>query len=89
MITRQQHNEAIRKARRERAQYVRDKYLEYGIRSYPDFKPKHKKLSEEERGVIGQQIRKDWKKSRRRSMAVFAGTIFLIAFICFLIFYSW
>ena len=85
MITRQQHNEAIRKARRERALYVRDKYLEYGIQSYTDFKPKHKKLSDEEREAIRERIRKDYKKSRRRSMVVFVGTILLIAFICFLI----
>ena len=85
MITKHQHNENLRKARRERAQYVRDKYMEYGIRSYVDFKPVHKELSDEERQVIRERVRKEYRISRRRSIAVFTGAILLIAFICFLI----
>jgi hypothetical protein len=85
MITRQQHNENLRKARRERAQYVRDKYLEYGVRSYLDHKPVHKELSEEKRLAIREQIRKDYRISRLRSIALFTGAILLIAFIFFII----
>jgi hypothetical protein len=85
MISRQKHNEALGKARRERAQYVRDKYLEYGVRSYIEYKPVHKELSEGERQAIRDQVRKDYRKSRRRSIAVFVGAILLIVSICFII----
>jgi hypothetical protein len=85
MITKHQHNENLRKARRERAQYVRDKYMEYGIRRNLDFKPVHKELSEEERQAIREQVRKDYRIARRRSIAVFTGAILLIAFIFFII----
>lgn len=85
MITKHQHNENLRKARRERAQYVRDKYMEYGIRSYLDYKPVHKKLSEEERQAIREQVRKDYRISRLRSIALFTGAILLLVFIVFVI----
>jgi hypothetical protein len=85
MITKHQHNEALRKARRERAQSVRDKFMEYDLRSYRDYNPIHKHLSEGERQAIRKQIRKDYQKSQRRSIAVFIGAILLIVFICFIV----
>lgn len=85
MITRQKHNEAIRKARRERAQYVRDKYLEYGVRGYMDYKPVHKELSEEERKAIREKVKKAYLKSRRRTIVVFVGAVILIGVICLMI----
>ena len=87
MITKQQHNEAIRKARRERAQGVRDKYLDYGVRNTRMYKPAYKEFSDEDRRSIREQVRKDYRKYRRRSIAVFAGTIILLALICLLILY--
>ena len=87
MITKQQHNEALRKARRERAKGVRDKYLEYGIKSTLVYKPERIELSDEDRRDIGERIRKDYRRSRRRNMAVFAGAIILIGLIYFMIFH--
>ncbi len=87
MITKQQHNEALRKARRERAKGVRDKYMEYGVKSTRSYMPERKELSDEDRRAIRDQVRKDYRKSRRRSMAVFAGVILLVGFICFIIFH--
>jgi len=87
MITKQQHNEALRKARRERAKGVRDRYLEYGVKSVMAYKPERVAISDEDRQAIRDQIRKDYRLSRRRIVAVFAGAILLIGCICFIIFY--
>lgn len=87
MITRQKHNESRRKAGRERAQHLRDKYMESGVRRYADYTPEHKHLGEEERQAIREKIRKDYLKSSRRSIAVFIGAILLLGFICFIILY--
>lgn len=86
MITKQQHNEALRKTRRERAKGVRDRYLEYGVKSTMAYKPERVAISDEDRQVIREKIRKDYRMSRRRSLAVFAGAIVLIGCICFIIF---
>ena len=80
MITKQKHNEALRKARRERAQYVRDKYMEYGVRSYVDFKPAHKQLNEEDRLAIRDRIRADLRRSQQRSIITFVAIILLLGF---------
>lgn len=85
MITRQKHNEAIRKAGRERAQNIRDKYQELGIRRYVDYRPEHKHVSEEERQAIRERIKKDYLKSRYRTVTVFVGAVILIGLICFII----
>jgi len=86
MITKQQHNEALRKARRERAKGVRDKYLNYGLKRPMAYNPERKKFSDEDRQAIREQIMKDHRKTMRRSMAVFAGAIALIGLICIIIF---
>ena len=85
MITKHQHNEALRKARRERALSVRDKFMEYDLRSNKDYKPVYKRLSEEERQAIRKQVRKEYRTSQLRSIAVFIGAILLIVFVCILI----
>jgi hypothetical protein len=86
MITKQQHNEALRKARRERAKGVRDKYLEYGVKRPMAYNPERKEFSNEDRQAIREQIRRDHRKTMRSSVAVFAGAIALIGLICFIIF---
>jgi hypothetical protein len=85
MISRQKHNEALRKVRRERAKYVRDKYLEYGVRSNVEFKPVPDSLSEEERLAIRKHVRNDFRKSRRWSILTFIFAVLLLGFVCFLI----
>jgi hypothetical protein len=86
MIPRQKHNEEMRKARRKRAQYVRDKYMEQNIRSDLDFKPMHRDLGDKERREIRERLQNDFRKSRRRSVIVFLiAALFLVSLIYLLL----
>jgi len=85
MISRQKHNEEMRKARRKRAQHIRDKYLEYSIRSYVDTEPVHRELGDEERMAIRDRAKNEFQKSRRLSIIAFLIATLVLASIGYLI----
>lgn len=80
MINRQKQNRELLSAHRDRVKYVRGKYLEYGVRHYVEFKPKHKALSEAEKRIIRERINRDYRVARFKSMAVTAIVIMLLLY---------
>lgn len=83
MISRQQHNEALRKTRRERAQMIRDKYLECNKCGHMVYNQPHKPLGEEERIAIRQDAKNELRKLRRRSIFIFLLILIPLGYICF------
>ena len=80
MINRQKQNRELLSAHRDRVRYVREKYTEYGIRHYKDYKPYHRKLTEDERLIIREKINRDYRVARFKSMVATAIVIMLIIY---------
>ena len=80
MINRQKQNRALLTAHRDRAKFIRDKYLEYGVRHYQDFKPKHRALTDQEKRIIRERIKRDYRVARFNSMVFTAIAIMLLVY---------
>jgi len=80
MINRQKQNRELLTAHRDRVKYVREKYSEYGVRHYVEFKPKHRALTEAEKRIIRERIHRDYRVARFKSMAATAIVIMLIMY---------
>ena len=81
MINRQKQNRELLTAHRDRAKYVRDKYLEYGVRKYDGVKPSHRTLSAQEKQLIRETINREYRIARFKSLVFTAMAIMLIVYI--------
>lgn len=61
MINRQKQNRELLTAHRDRARFIRKKYLEYGVRSYEGIKPNHRQLSDQEKLEIRNRITREYR----------------------------
>ena len=88
MITRQEHNELIRKAGKERFKQIRDTYYNSGSKIYDHFRGKHRQLTDEEKQDIRKEIEARSKKSKLWTLIIFSLAALLVGFICYKILLS-
>jgi len=88
MISRQEHNELIRKAGRERMKNIKEKYYHSGTRLYEHYGGIRKDLSEEEKESIRENMKARWRRSRRWTLVIFSFAALLFGFLCYKILYS-
>jgi len=83
MISRQEHNELIRKAGRERLKYKRDKYINSGTKFYDHYGGVREQISDEEKQHIREELKAKFRKSRRWTLIIFSLATLLIGFLCY------
>jgi hypothetical protein len=85
MISRQEHNELIRKAGRERMKHIRDKYYNSGGKFYGDYGGIKEQLTNEEKDHIRKILKVRSRKSRRWTLIIFSLATLLFGFLCYMI----
>jgi hypothetical protein len=88
MISRQEHNELIRKAGRERLKNIQDRYRNSGARIYGHYERIRENKSEEEKHFIREGLKSKSRKSRRWTLILFSFSVLLFGFICYIILLS-
>ncbi len=88
MITRQEYNEQVRKAGRERMKYLRDKYYHSGFKIYDPYGGIRKRMTEEERAVIRKELKARSRRSGRRTLIVFSLAFLILGIIFYLVLLS-
>ena len=88
MISRQEHNELIRKAGKERLKYIRDKYYNSGAKIYNHYDGNHEQLTDEEKQNIRKELKAKSRKSRLWTLIIFSGAALVFGFLSYLILLS-
>jgi type VI protein secretion system component VasF len=88
MISRQEYNELIRKAGRERLKTIRDRYHDVNARIYDSFSRDHAPLTDKEKQEIKSELRARSRNSRRLTLVVFSLAILVFGFVCYMILLS-
>jgi hypothetical protein len=88
MISRQEHNELIRKAGRERLRSIRDRYYKSEANFYDPLGSIHRPLSDEEKQNIREGLKARSRISRRWTLIVFSLATLVVGFLCYKILLS-
>lgn len=88
MISRQEHNELIRKAGRERLKLIREKYYNSGARFYDPYGGTQEHISDKERQHIREALKAKSRRSRRWTLITFSLATLILGIICYLILLS-
>ncbi len=88
MISRQEYNELVRKAGRERLKHIRDKYYNSDSKIYDQYGGIHQQLSDEKKQHIREELTARSRKSRRWTLVLFSLATLIFGFLSYLILLS-
>jgi len=88
MISRQEYNDLVRKAGRERLKYIRDKYYNSGSKFYDHYGGNHQQISDIEKQDIREELKAKSKKSRRWILITFSVAALIVGFLSYIILLS-